>query len=130
MIDITKKYRTRDGREVRILATDIKNKRSVVAVITGNDGKEYCVSLHEDGKHWSDADHDLIEVGPYDDFKIDEPVVATLFPTIREGFKRYFAGTTEDGRPMVFDDGRTAWSSAGSRTICFSVRRPTEEDLK
>ncbi len=126
-----KKYKTRAGRPVRILTTDLKGRFPVVAVVTETDCTETLLALLEDGTKWPEMEsvYDLFEVTPYDGFKIGEPVMAKLFPTSYIGLRRYFAGVTQDGRPMVFNDGLTAWSSAGNRTICFSVRRPTEEEL-
>ncbi len=131
-IEMGKKYRTRNGQPVRLLATDLKGTSwPVAAAITTDDGSETVFIYYPNGARWSgfECEIDLVEVGPYDDFKIGEPVMAKLFPTSDVGLRRYFAGVTQDGRPMVFNDGLTAWSSAGNRTICFSVRRPTEEEL-
>ena len=66
-IDITKKYRTRDGRAVRILATDIKNEPWVVAAAIRNDGGyEIVMPYMADGSSAScrETHLDLIEVRP------------------------------------------------------------------
>ena len=65
MIDISKKYRTRNGREVRIYATDggagasihgaIKTKTGWLTTAWGARGNYWCNEDH---------DHDLIEVRP------------------------------------------------------------------
>ena len=53
MIDITKKYRTRDGREVRIYATDGADPYPVHGAIKNSDG-EWCGSAWRRmvGKSW------------------------------------------------------------------------------
>ena len=65
MIDINKKYRTRDGREVRIYATD----GAPSGVIHGAIKSEYSDGWFpyiwgESGKHYKDHVLDLIEVRP------------------------------------------------------------------
>lgn len=133
MIDASKKYRTRDGRAVRVLATDLKGgNRSLVVAIAEYDGDETVITLPPDGLEWPDraTSYDLIEVGPYDDFVIDEPVLALVSGGSPEWQKRYFAGVSESGLPLVFINGRTRWSSNEHRIDCDEVRRPTEEELK
>lgn len=66
MIDINKKYRTRDGREVRIYSVDADNLDSVHGAYLHKDGKWMVASWS-----WGGARHDaeetpmdLIEVKP------------------------------------------------------------------
>ena len=65
MIDINKKYRTRDGREVRIYATDGIHPHEVHGAIksTISDGWIY-YAWSADGSHQRDAILSLIEVRP------------------------------------------------------------------
>ena len=52
MIDFSKPIETRDGRKVRILATDVKCKfYPVVAVLMDDDGDESVDSYTADGKY-------------------------------------------------------------------------------
>ena len=64
MIDIDKKYRTRDGREVHIYATDCDNSGSVHGAIKGATGWNPGTWMR-DGS-WSNFEGalDLIEVKP------------------------------------------------------------------
>ena len=65
MIDITKKYRTRDGREVRIYATDGKGPASVVhGAINYNDGWVQHTWFADGMYHYTSSCRDLIEVKP------------------------------------------------------------------
>ena len=71
------------------------------------------------------------ELGPYDDFKIDDPVM------VRESVhhpweRRYFAGTDEHGRPTTWELGRTKWSSLkrGNPFTWNECRKPTKEELE
>ena len=66
MIDQTKTYKTRDGREVRIYATDGEGDQTIHGAV--NDGGEWLIyAWHGDGVYArSDRNgrHDLIEVKP------------------------------------------------------------------
>ena len=135
MIDINKKYKTRDGREVRIYATDGCGAFPVHGAIKRDDGWSAPLVWTEDGKFNLDVDEkpmDLVEVSEWDDFKIDDPVmVARMGNDLSEisGWsKRYFAGVSKLGKPETFIDGATAWSSHGKIEwdLC---RRPTPEEL-
>ena len=67
MIDINKKYRTRDGREVRIYATDEGcGVASVHGAIKTKDGIWHVYSWSEDGLSifGREQDKDLVEVRP------------------------------------------------------------------
>ena len=66
MIDINKKYRTRDGREVRIYATDGMDNQSIHGAVKNNNGW-ILHAWYSDGVHArSDRNgrYDLIEVRP------------------------------------------------------------------
>lgn len=112
-ISMGKKYRTRDGRAVRVLAVDLGGPAefTVVAATKEKDGKEY-VGLHtKEGRYCTtrkDNIRDLIEITPFDDMKIDDPVTITTGSQGNVGKVFHFAGTTEDGRPKVWAQGRTS----------------------
>jgi hypothetical protein len=77
MIDINKKYRTRDGREVRIYAIDGLDTHSVHgAMYTIGGWLSY--TWRKDGSYFSDMDYedDLIEVKP----RIKRTVWVNVFP--------------------------------------------------
>jgi len=132
MIDITKKYRTRDGRPVRVLCVDLKGEQPVVALIMCADGDESVLVFDADGKYLhksrEPANLDLIEISPYEDFKIDEPVMVR--DTTDDHWQpRHFAGADERGRPLTWSDRGTSWST----NLCVEwsfCRRPTERELK
>lgn len=65
MIDINKKYRTRDGREVRIYATDGGAGASIHGAIKTETGW-LTTAWGVRGNYWcnEDHDHDLIEFRP------------------------------------------------------------------
>ena len=65
MIDISKKYKTRDGRDVRIYAVDGGGDCPVQGAVYA--AGEWLIMLwRTNGWRWSDAEsnHDLIEVKP------------------------------------------------------------------
>jgi hypothetical protein len=63
MIDINKKYRTRDGREVRIYAVDGGEPRPVHGAFKDHDG--WVVShWPQDGIQYFEGPHNLVEVKP------------------------------------------------------------------
>jgi hypothetical protein len=118
-ISVNKKYRTRDGREVRIYATDGSLDSQIHGAILYQEGWS-SVTWNKSGSFYSyDRDSDLIEVTPYDDLQIDDKV---LVWNDRKGtlakFKRYFAGVSRNGKPLAFSDGATSWSTedTGKRT--------------
>lgn len=132
MISMNKKYRTRDGRAVRVLCLDRVGTQPVVALIKNWDNAESVHVFNTDGRFIPDAlkqdNLDLIEIGPYEDFKIDEPVMVR--DTTDDYWQpRYFAGVDAKGRPTAWDYGGTSWSSAHRCEWKF-CRRPTEEELK
>jgi hypothetical protein len=65
MIDKNKQYKTRDGREVRIYATDGAGTYPVQGAIRHEDGW-YLAQWKQSGKHVGECDgsNDLIEVKP------------------------------------------------------------------
>lgn len=126
MIDKNKKYRTRDGQEVRILCTDARSTKPVIAHI-GEDRD--LIAFYSEGMYRKDAidDLDLIEVSPYDDFKIDAPVMVSACGNMWK--KQHFAGVDENGKCMTWANGTTSWSEGG-KTYWEFCRRPTAEELK
>lgn len=136
-VDITKKYRTRDGRSVRILATDLKNPAFTVAAAIREDNhptlKEVPYVFTAEGRFHTNpintCPRDLIEVSPYEDFRVGDPVMGKAHEANPYWNRRYFAGVSDGGQPMVFTDGTTQWSSRGSRHCYAVVRRPTSEEL-
>jgi hypothetical protein len=65
MIDISKKYRTRDGREVRIYATDGNELKRVHGAFKNTySGCWTSCDWEASGSHWRDMLLDLIEVRP------------------------------------------------------------------
>lgn len=129
MIDIkNKKYRLRSGKEVRLLCDDAPGVYPVIGYLL-RDGAVY--TWTSEGKFikgdTDDDPADLVEVSPYEDFEIDEPVMVRG-PGIN-WVRGYFAGIDSDGDPCAWRHGRTSWTE-GYKMVWCECRRPTEEELK
>ena len=127
-IEINKAYRTRSGLPVRILCIDADGVYPVIAQINGEEIGTYTSA----GTYLNHTFKDLIEVTPYDDFKIDDKVMVSQDGV--QWFKRYFAGvyTYRSGyqTASAFEYGATSWSEAGDTTNYWKYcRKPTAEEL-
>jgi hypothetical protein len=111
MIDINKKYRTRDGREVRIYSTDGGGSFPIHGAIKLSDDKWTIATWRKDGLKYEElSSFDLFEVKPR--HKVTA-LVNTYCSTISEGL--YF--TKEDADK----------SQAPSRTGCIKIEIDLEE---
>lgn len=116
MIELNKKYRTRSGQQVRLYATDAGEIFPVHGAISTDGENWFSRSWTKEGRLYADETEnsgDLFEAGPFDHIKIDDKVLVWFGGDEYHKFKRYFAGVSEDGRPMTFVDGATSWSSGG-----------------
>ena len=129
-IEMGKKYRTCDGQPARVICVDAKGVQPIVALVEIDSETEINIRATLDGEFLKGAENnlDLIEVGPYDDFKIDEPVMVCN-GVERRWIRRYFAGVAPDGRPMTWNSGATSWTT-DSRMPWDECRRPAPEELK
>lgn len=112
MIDPKKTYRTRDGREVRIYATDHRSQYPVVGGICEKSGNWAIGQWTEAGAFWTHqgcCDSDLIEVRP----KFHHERWASIYPD----------------NYVIFDETKShADKAAGpSRIACIKVIIEGEE---
>lgn len=127
-ISMDKKYRTRSGIKIRrVLCVDRNHPDWPVLYEAENGALIACTASGQCLKDF-DGDYDLIEILPYEDFKIDDPVMVKLHHQFAWG-KRYFAGVNKDGQPLAFQNGRTSWSSGEQRDVWDECRKPTAEEL-
>lgn len=119
-VTMDKKYTTRDGRPVRILAVDVKNDTySVAVVILNGNGVEGVNSFTSNGYYYNDGEEcnsDLIEVAP---FQKDDRVMVQHYKG-GMGVRRYFSHMSRD-MFMCFDDGGNSWST--NETTPWSICR-------
>lgn len=127
-IEMGKKYRCRDGMPATVLAVGL-NAQLPVVFVRHSSPNENVICVSADGL-WGTMPSgiDLVEIGPYDDFKIDEKVMVSHGGIA--WFKRHFAGVDEDGQPTAFDNGSTRWSKPDYDPTRWNYcRRPTPEEL-
>lgn len=130
-----KEYRTRDGKPVRILCTDVRRAGyPVLALVSSSTGVESILNLTADGRYFVHSEEknplDIFEDTPWSDFKIDEPVM--VGPSPEYGWiPMHFAGV-RDGKPTTWKFGGTSWSADGVNEVRtgYQCRRPTAEELK
>jgi len=81
-----------------------------------------------EGKHniTMPSKFDLVEVSPYADWEIDQKVMVSDDGVLWR--KRYFAGVNSEGKPIVFYDGATSWSTS-EKLLWPLIRLPTAEEL-
>lgn len=90
MIDINKKYRTRDGREVRIYAMDGGGVHCVHGAVKNPEGWAMCSWMQGGSEMFLERSCDLVEVKP----RIQQTVWLNVFPkTIATYFHRLDADT-------------------------------------
>lgn len=131
VVSMDKKYKTMDGRSVRIICTDRKgDEYSVVALV--NDGNfEHAKSYTAEGFFWSsdeESRHDLVEVTPYEDWKVDD-LIMVRDSDVEKWIPRYFAGV-RDGVLYAWNNGYTSYTANGGHTNWCQARKPTAEELE
>lgn len=132
-----KEYRTKDGRAVVFFTRNHPGFYCLVGYV-----KNQC-DVHQwslDGAIAGNSDGKLnnlclVEISPYDDFKIDEPVLAWNCDDDEPRERAHFAGVDSSGLPTTWDDGRTSWSMPrGKRTQRttwdFCVKASEEKECK
>lgn len=130
MVEMNKTYKTRNGMPVRILCNDLRNSTYTViaAVYDQETGCESTISLSSTGAYIEDEEHDfdIIEVTPYDDFKVDDLCVVWEVENSKEF--RYFSHEKEN-LAWCFGSGGTSYTRAAT-TSWTNCRKPTEEEIK
>lgn len=130
MIEMGKKYKTRSGWPARILCNDLKNSiYTVIAAVYDKElGCESTISVSSTGAFIEDEEStlDLIEVTPYDDFKVDDLCVVWEVENSKEF--RYFSHEKEN-LAQCFASGGTSYTK--TTTISWTnCRKATEEEIK
>jgi hypothetical protein len=131
MISMDKKYKTREGKPVRLLCVDrLDSLRPIVGLVMDDDKEEILGTWTQEGK-WgkSQSDNNLVEVTEWDDFKIDDPVMVRDWEDT-PWFKRHFA-RVENNNPTVWRNGTTSWSAESTADVVYwkHIRKPTAEEL-
>lgn len=128
-IQMNKKYKTRSGKDVRILCIDKGGRYPVVGIVDSD-----VIFFTETGVTWLQGNLDLVEISPFADFKDGDPVMVRNRDD-EEWDRRYFHSLTEVDnrlggcRILVYKYGATKWS--GKETNDWAqCRRPTAEELQ
>jgi hypothetical protein len=108
-ISMDKKYRTRDGREVRLLCVDGPKEYPVVGVVAGDNCPSSWTSTGKIVEH-QDRQADLIEY--------HEPDIRTIWVNVYEGSVTTHGSEVE---AKAFSLSRTAISIA--QPVTFEVKR-------
>lgn len=107
-ISMDKQYRTRDGREVRVLCVDRSHQNYPVVALIGDDGA--IESFTAEGSHQAhsvgDSEFDLIEYNPAQYLKLDQPIWVRNSPT-GHWVPRHFA-EAQGQSVKCWDDGGTS----------------------
>ena len=132
MIEMGKKYKTRSGLPVRVVATDIKSPYPVVAALLVSCDVEIIRSYTHTGEFLlGDTNHpnDLIEVTLYDDFKEDDLCVVWNDDNKGNKLFRYFHKVNSTGKALCFNHGKTSFNISEC-SFWDNCRKPTEEEIK
>jgi hypothetical protein len=108
MIDMTKQYRTRNGRKARVLTVNAKCKKgeSVVALVTYPEGHEVLYSFNAEGQFVAhEHELDLIEYNPAMDLVLDQAIWVS--EDCEDWYPRHFA-KFEDGEVFCWHKGATS----------------------
>lgn len=110
MIDMNKKYKTRDGRSVRILCTDgTKPEYPIIGCFETGEPSMWTRSGFYHNS-FTKSSNDLVEYSPFEGYKIDDKIMVRDHE--REPWvRRYFAGVSVRGNVLAFCDGATSWSA-------------------
>lgn len=109
-ISMDKKYKTKSGLPVRILCIDRGGFSPVISIL----GKRQYIHAWSKEGISCNPNLNLVEVSPYDDFKIDDKVLVWNIDgdLTRKG---HFAGLDDFGYPTTWTAGATSFTTNGDR---------------
>jgi hypothetical protein len=110
MIDINKKYRTRDGREVRIYATDGGGRNAIHGAIKMENGWIYQI-WPKGGRYFEDEDGDEVEEYWIDLIEVRPRHKRTMWVNIYE----------KSDNVTAYDEKWKADQSGATRIACIKV---------
>jgi len=121
-IDVGKTYLTKSGITVKIVAVNDIYKEFPYIGIAGWDVLYYnSIGIELNSKSFAQDGHNIQKiVTTYGPFGIDDPVFIS-----GENVFGHFAGTDEEGNPLVFIDGRTSWTTNKTRVVGTICRAKT-----
>ena len=134
MIQMDKKYRYRNGGPATILTVNRPTSMSMCVVSMDEKGHLHThtkAGHFYPGNYTNNDQRDLIEIVPYADFKIDDPVMVRENPTDK-WTKRHFAGVSKNGKPTAFINGFSKFTCINEFDLVEwnECRHPTQEELE
>jgi len=103
-----KKWIDRDGNSARIICVNAKGQYPIVALINqGGYEKVMQLTANLQASAMNSKPY-LIEVSPYEDLHIDQPVI--VWDSAHNKYRRHFAGVDSNGRPLTWDSRATSFS--------------------
>ena len=128
---VGKTYLTNDGKKFKCIY-QIKGEQgdSFSFVRLDDYGNEYPYNFCSDDEgEFGPLLYLVREYLPYEDFKIDEPVMVRDEDS-EIWNRRYFAGVSDCGKPMTYPHGITWWTSNFCVTNVWNqCMKPTKEEL-
>ena len=118
-LDLTKPLQTRDGRSVRVVATDMYGIQPIVAIITDEYGDEDVETFTQDGHFFHDlsySDSDLVNV-PEDEVDGDRKYVLVRVNQWNE----YSTCLRVFGTKAEADDFLVDWQAAFPESHSFGI---------
>lgn len=113
MIDINKKYRTRDGRPVELITTSGRGYFQVIGYVAES---TYVYYWSGDGKSpGADSNLDLVPVSEFDNVPVDTPV--NISNNGVHWVPAHFAKVDEFGNVYVFVGGRTSHTADSEKQV-------------
>jgi len=123
-VDITKKYRTKENKEVRIYATDGTGEYCIHgAILEDTGGWRYALWTHNGefiSKTTKSLD-DIIEISPYDDWQVDDKIL--VWGSNEKRIQGHFRGISHEGKPQVWAEGKTSWTTDEYYTYEYAEKR-------
>lgn len=129
MIDINKKYKTKNGSDVVIYAVYPKQlTKQVHGALVYADGEMSVNAWNISGQFLADETSmlDLVEVIPYSNWNIGDKVIV-ISSNNKEEYNCYFAGLNGLGQPCVFTNGSTSWSNIAHVQPVTTIRKFEEQ---
>jgi hypothetical protein len=120
-----KKYKTRNGFDVKIY--EVYEDKVHAAYLLGETW--ICSSWDTEGFYKNDKEEhvsDIIEISPYEDFKIDDKVL--VWDDEDDKVKAYFAGVNKNGFPTAWCDGRTSFTETESLSWYHCIKYEENND--
>lgn len=109
--NLKKKWKTKNGLKVEVYAYKEGQDHPYIGAYLSSRGiwVESCWTENLTYLEQRSCCYDLVEVSPYDDFKVDDKVLVSN--NGKDWHRRYFAGVSKDDRPLAFCEDSYSWGA-------------------